>query len=277
MLNGAIFTFGTNDYIFFFRNIDTWRGIQNSLTSSSTSESLAAAQGKVLKELADTIQAQANYNSNQGVKNLFRITAESQTINGVTFTVDKVAGTVTANGTSTSQIAFKLTDYLSTSILQVGNTYILSGCPAGGNYTSTYALYVFNAGTSNTVWVDVGLSGGSSYVIPSDIRLSPLHILIRSGVTCNNLVFKPMIRDASIKDDTFEPYAMSNAELTQKALIKEDDNAGGYDITLDKPFTLRYGFYAISISNRGIELDSGGDIVSIKSDGIYFNGNKVGP
>ena len=33
---------------------DTWRGIQNNLTSDSTSESLSAAQGKVLKGLIDT-------------------------------------------------------------------------------------------------------------------------------------------------------------------------------------------------------------------------------
>lgn len=32
---------------------DTWRGIQDSLTSSSTTESLSAAQGKILKELVD--------------------------------------------------------------------------------------------------------------------------------------------------------------------------------------------------------------------------------
>lgn len=393
-------------------------------TSDANKPISTAAQAALDKQ-----QAQIDYNTNQGVKNLYRITAESQTINGVTFTVDKVAGTITANGTATAHTSFKIGDYIS-SILQVGNKYTLSGCPAGGNYTSTYALYVFNASTGSTVWADVGLSGGSSYVIPSDIRLSPLYILIRPGVTVSNIVFKPMIRYASIKDNTFElyaepnyqltqkvdkaldqtgynmleitantqtingitftvdkaagtitangtataqvafvinsnvglslnykgelwsdgspsgssintyflnyednngknvncytnepilltnttppatitrvliyirsgvtvnnlvfkpmittaelagvpfqPYALSNADLTQKALLKEDDNAGGYDITLDKPFRLGYGFYSISITRNGITLDQGGDIVSIKSDGIYFNGEKIG-
>ena len=32
---------------------DTWRGIQDNLISSSTTESLSAAQGKILKELVD--------------------------------------------------------------------------------------------------------------------------------------------------------------------------------------------------------------------------------
>lgn len=41
---------------------DTWRGIQNVLTSTSTTESLSAAQGKVLKDLVD---GKANANHNQ--------------------------------------------------------------------------------------------------------------------------------------------------------------------------------------------------------------------
>lgn len=36
---------------------DTWRGIQNNLTSDSTTDSLSAAQGKVLKELIDSKEA----------------------------------------------------------------------------------------------------------------------------------------------------------------------------------------------------------------------------
>lgn len=32
---------------------NTWRGIQNNLTSDSTEDSLSAAQGKILKELVD--------------------------------------------------------------------------------------------------------------------------------------------------------------------------------------------------------------------------------
>lgn len=37
-----------------FTDTNTWRGIQDNLTSEATDESLSAAQGKVLKELVDT-------------------------------------------------------------------------------------------------------------------------------------------------------------------------------------------------------------------------------
>lgn len=215
----------------------------------------------------DKQQAQIDYNSNQGVKNLLKITAESQTENGLTFTVNKSAGTIIVNGTATANT----TVYVGKCPYQRVCISGISGA-SGNTYGAAITIGDAYVGRLNQIYSKDVIVDYSNET--RNIRYA---IGINSGYICNNLVFKPMIRDASIKDDTFEPYAMSNAELTQKALIKEDDNAGGYDITLDKPFRLGYGFYSISISNRGIELDSGGDIVSIKSDGIYFNGNKVGP
>ncbi len=38
-----------------------------------------------------------------------------------------------------------------------------------------------------------------------------LYIKISSGVTCNNLQFKPMIRLSSISDDTYEQYTRWNS------------------------------------------------------------------
>lgn len=36
-----------------FKKTDTWRGVQNNLTSTATDQSLSAYQGKVLKDLVD--------------------------------------------------------------------------------------------------------------------------------------------------------------------------------------------------------------------------------
>jgi hypothetical protein len=41
-------------------------------------------------------------------------------------------------------------------------------------------------------------------------------IIVLANQTVNNVVFRPMIRPASITDSTFVPYAFSNAELTTK-------------------------------------------------------------
>lgn len=153
----------------------------------------------------DKQQAQIDYNSNQGVKNLFKITAESQTINGVTFTVDKAAGTITTNGTATAALWFTLYNVSLSS-----GEYTLNGCPSGGSL-GTYSLVLYYDASSQQA-VDTG-EGNTFSANATEARLI---IRIGSGATLSNLVFKPMIRDASIKDNTFEPYAMSNAELTQK-------------------------------------------------------------
>lgn len=46
-----------------FTDTNTWRGIQNNLTSDSTTESLSAAQGKVLKSLVDTAANSGDFSS----------------------------------------------------------------------------------------------------------------------------------------------------------------------------------------------------------------------
>lgn len=162
----------------------------------------------------DKQQVQIDYNSNQGVKNLFKITAESQTINGVTFTVDKTAGTLTANGTATGAIWFTLYN----ASLPAGK-YTLNGCPSGGSL-GTYSLVLYYDASSQQA-VDTG-EGNTFSTNATEVRLV---IRLASGATLSNLVFKPMIRDASIKDDTFEPYAEPNHQLTRK-LDKALDQTG---------------------------------------------------
>ena len=69
---------------------DTWRGIQNNLTSDSTSDSLSAAQGKVLKGLVDGKAASShthNYagsSSAGGVANSAAKLATARTVSGGT-------------------------------------------------------------------------------------------------------------------------------------------------------------------------------------------------
>ena len=121
---------------------------------------------------------------------------------------------------------------------------MLSGCPAGGNYSSGYALYTSNRATAATVWKDVG--NGEVYTV-SDIQLSALYILIRQGCTVSNLVFKPMIRRADT-GSTFEPYTSLTYPIQStdlRGLYKLDANNRIYtdgDIySADGQITRKYG------------------------------------
>ena len=126
-------------------------------------------------------------------KNLLKITANTKTINGITFTVDKQAGTVTANGTASKYTAFGL---VSPSSFYQERGMILSGCTGG---------------SSRTYWIDtwdgsVQIQNFSGETSISTQSWTQVRIVIWEGTSVSNLVFKPMIRDGSISDDTFEPY-----------------------------------------------------------------------
>ena len=134
-------------------------------------------------------------------KNLLKNTATSQTINGLTFTVN-TDGSVTCNGRRENTSTFFTIANVTTS-----GKIILSGCPSGGS-SASFAMRAFSATVSNPrVYYDIGdscmLNTPDTYNI--DIR-------IQSNYACDNLTFYPMIRKADIEDDTYEPY-IENVDL----------------------------------------------------------------
>lgn len=134
-------------------------------------------------------------------KNLLKNTANTATLNGVTFTIND-DGSVTADGTATALCTFTISNV--SADLQ-GKTLLLSGCPTGGNYQTGYALIIDKASDSRTVGYDTG--NGAKIAVPDEA--CRVRIVIRNGVTVSNLIFKPMLRYAEITDDTYEPYKPS--------------------------------------------------------------------
>ena len=138
-------------------------------------------------------------------KNLLQNTATSQTISGVTFTINS-DGSVTCNGTASSNTVFR---NINLSLYLKANTdYILSGC-SDGTYSDSYRVDLRD--TAATVLKDVNnseiicYSQERKFSVPADIT-ALYAIRIVSGYTCSNLTFYPMIRKADIEDDTYEPY-----------------------------------------------------------------------
>lgn|SRR5574344_2185228 len=154
-------------------------------------------------DLIDAIMAQnsALVLSTMGYtrKNMLKNTAISSTTNGVTFTVNP-DGTITANGTSTDITSFAIVPMYTVK----SGKYILSGCPSGGS-PSTYKIDCYEDKTPPINdfgdGVELDLSVDTTYV--------EFKIVVYSGVTINNLVFKPMLRYANITDDTYEKYKPS--------------------------------------------------------------------
>ena len=146
----------------------------------------------------------------------------TRTVNGITFT-DNGDGTVTATGTATGNAIFNVSIRLEDGKLILPNgEYKVNGCPSGGS-TDSYWMVMSrtSGGTSENYGNDTG-NGMTATLDGDDFSQDNVHfqiaIVIKSGYEiATPLVFKPMVRLASIKDDTYVPYAMNNQELTKKA------------------------------------------------------------
>lgn len=129
-------------------------------------------------------------------KNLLNPTLQTTIKNGVTCTANG-DGTYTLNGTTTTTTVFDIAQDVSYS------SFRLAGCPVGGAHDASYEL---QARTDNLIY---GYDTGDGKNIKAN-EIFFIRIRINTGINCNNLLFKPMIVDASLYPDAtyddFEPY-----------------------------------------------------------------------
>jgi len=112
----------------------------------------------------------------------------SYTVNGVTIT--RVDGyKFVANGTATGGDA-----YFSDSFVPIkGHVYLEKSCPKGGS-AETYRSYI----TGSNVVMDINYGSGVIAPINVDTRVYIVPLMVKSGVTVNNLVVYPQIFDLTL-------------------------------------------------------------------------------
>lgn len=161
---------------------------------------------------SDEIEARLEATVGHSSKNLYQITVDTQTINGVTHTVDKTAGTITANGTSPSNAEASLRQKFIVTPQIAGKKLFSVSLNQTGSST-TFDAYLWDGTTHKFVTKWDG-STRSPYIYGTEsqeVLLIEGHTVeytcrIYKNQTVSNLIYKPMIRDGSISDDTFEPY-----------------------------------------------------------------------
>lgn len=126
-----------------------------------------------------------------GAKNLipYPYLMTTKSANGVTFT-DNGDGSITVNGTATTNLWFNLCDiyFGELSLLNVNSKYIISD------------------GVDHSLGIEVGYNGRN--------RITSINV--SQGAILDNITVYPMIRYRSDTDDTWQPYASTNKELTDK-------------------------------------------------------------
>jgi len=140
-----------------------------------------------------------SYEINFGADNLLNNTATTSTINGITFTVndDKTITVNTGSGTSTAQTDFTI-GYVD---FKANTTYLLTGAPAGSG--SNHYLSIRGYGN------DTG--DGRDYTPTEDIT-KEIFLRIKSGISVNNVVIKPMVVKGTYKYD-YVPYGVKPIEM----------------------------------------------------------------
>lgn len=167
--------------------------------------------------------------------NLLKNEAITQTVNGVTFTVN-ADKSVTVNGTATADVYLNI----SKSVQWAAGTYILSG----GVSDNVRLYFKDNPQTKVLAWD----KGDSPEFTISDSLMYNCAIYVKNGYTANNVILKPMIRKADIEDSTYRPY---NPQAIQNQL-----NAQG---VLGAKNLLPYPYYEHNKTQNGITFTDNGD------------------
>ena len=134
-------------------------------------------------------------------KNLLNPTLQTTTQNGVTCT-NNGDGTYTVNGTATG-IAVFVVYYNFADVYGSASSLKMVGCPSGGS-AQKYFLRSYRKGGNPEILDEYGsgISIGSFKESESNIA-----IIVKSGATVNNLIFKPMLtKDTTATYADFEPY-----------------------------------------------------------------------
>ncbi|MBQ1297162.1 MAG: hypothetical protein IIY21_24165 [Clostridiales bacterium] len=178
------------------------------------------------------IQNQLNAQGVLGAKNLLENKTTDQTVLAVAYTVNNDVDslnykTIDVNGTATNgNSIINVNTYTASEFNKLNSKdLILSGCPKGGS-GGTYRIDI----KSDTETMKNLEDWGNGVRIPANwfsAGTIKVRIGIASGTVANHLLFKPMLRLASDPDDTYQPYAMTNRELTEKVAIEESGEFTG--------------------------------------------------
>ena len=156
----------------------------------------------------------------------------SYELNGITYTVNEADGTITVNGTATKESDFRLINPYEPSgrkTLELGQTYTLSDgvnkMNGSGYQAPVYFQFVRIDTTKNDFNYGISTNYGNMTWTASDDNLLQygIRIVVRNGVTVDNVVFKPMLEIGSIAH-MYEPTTESNISLKKSIETKATIN-----------------------------------------------------
>lgn len=152
---------------------------------------------------SDEIEARLRATVGHNSTNYVILDAKSQTINGINYTVDNSAGTVTANGTAINSNTM-YHQYIP--IAAVDRKVVVTGCPKNSSSSLQWYMIVWDETVTARckVWdgtathPDMSNQASTSdkieCILPANHNCR-ISFRVFNGVTVSNLIFKPMMYD----------------------------------------------------------------------------------
>ncbi len=211
----------------------------------------------VNEALTDEVTTRATLGAHNLLENVATTTVYTDGNKTITFTVNS-DGSVTVNGETGSTTNRGLN--LNTSVKTVsGQRYILSGCPSDGN-DNTFYVDAFTPDFS----INVKDTGNGIEFIGNGQTLT-VRVLVKLNTEVSNKIFHPMLRLATDSDPTYQPYAMTNRELTERYIIQKETKSN-ISVTANT-YTDIYVQFPVSnytiVGVLGTSIGSGGVDVSL--------------
>ena len=149
---------------------------------------------------------------NKGAKNLLQNSLSSDTVKGITYTINADGSITTTAGTASGGNS-NLVIYFD---LEPG-VYVVSGCPNGGSST-TYRAQVLDNTTSTSVALVTDSTTGAEFEVVSGHEYA-WRFRVQENKSIPDTTFYPMICAKAQWDisHTYVPYGKTNADLTAEA------------------------------------------------------------
>lgn len=210
-------------------------------TTETNTSDIATNKANIATNTTNIATNKANIaNLNNATRiNLLRPTLETTTSYGVTCT-NNGDGTYTLNGTATDQVQLMFMNGITYSLLDKK----ILGCPSGGS-VNTYCLLV-SMYDENGNYKRGAYDTGDGVSIYNDYSSYAVSLLIRKGITCDNLVFKPMI--TFNLNATYDDFVSYEDSLATNRVIATKTVTLGTSWTQDTT----NGYYTQSVAFGGI-------------------------
>jgi len=211
-----------------------------------------------------------------GAVNLFDFTINSTVAKGITF-VQNSDGTVTVSGSNTQGSGVGILTKVQ--MLKKG-TYILSGCPSITN--GVLSLQLSDEPTLIGLIAEAKNGQEVTFTLASDTNVKIQYYANAIASITGSVTIKPMLRLATDSDSTYQPYAMTNKQITPYVQAISNPNL------LDNPwFTVNQRGWTtggatkvdtFTVDRWKIEVNNSDHVVTVNNDGTITltNNSSVG-